>query len=170
MTSSAPRCFDNEESWKTWLALAYQSGEWNRMANYPEERVVALEHMREIIIKRRDALSELRLDEGPLSFQLTNVDRALTAARKQEGGKARVRLNYCIDCTKEHKTKMMEQGRCARPSTRFVVNYSPLTNEATVEGDPLVHIGRYAPDSDSRSEAARAGERASFSHRAEVAL
>jgi hypothetical protein len=28
---------------------------------------------------------------------------------------------YCLDCTPEHKAKMMREGRCEHPETRFVV-------------------------------------------------
>lgn len=29
--------------------------------------------------------------------------------------------NYCLDCNPEHKSKMLAEGRCEHPETRFVV-------------------------------------------------
>lgn len=170
MTSSKPPCFASEDDWKTWLALAYQSNEWSRLRAYPKERAIALEHMVDLLQKQKRVRVLVGLPTGDLDHKIEEHEGSLETARKQTANVTRKLLNYCIDCTKSFRDRSIANGTCARPFTRFVASYSPLTNEATLEGDPLLHIGRYPSGTDPRGQAAGAREGISFPPRETVAF
>jgi hypothetical protein len=43
--------------------------------------------------------------------------------------------NYCMDCTKEYKARMISEGRCSHPETKFITwrtNYKDLNTVGRV--------------------------------------
>jgi hypothetical protein len=49
------------------------------------------------------------------------------AARPKDDG-------YCLDCTPEFKTQMLEEGRCSHPETRFALWKDHATGELEIIG------------------------------------
>jgi len=170
MRSYRPPCFETEVEWRDWLALFYQSGHLKRLREYPVERRMALLRMIELLEEQRKFRVLAGVPTGDIDRLLEDHRASIETAENQTTELARKRFNFCIDCTQCHRNKMIKAGLCVRPSTRFVANYSPLTGDVEVEGDPLIDVGRVDAGTDPHGTTAYTRAGISFPQRAEVAV
>lgn len=80
----------------------------------------------------RNVLSHSHAVVKPLCFESALQYRQYVtlmrqAARPKDDG-------YCLDCTPEFKTQMLEEGRCSHPETRFALWKDHATQELEIIG------------------------------------